>query len=479
MGHHAPFAALASLALFCGCASVSPDKSFREVQALAAERGIAHVRWNQDSRADAEAAQAVHELLEHELTADVAVQIALLGNQRLQATFEELGIAQADLVQAGLLRNPVFYGEVRFPPHPRVSPLELDVVQNFMDLFLLPLRKRLAEAQLESVKAQVAGAVLELAAKTRVDFYALQAALQMLQLQTTIVEAQSASADAAQRVHDAGNTTDLDLANEKALLAQAQIELVMAEEHMLDAREELTTTLGLPSGDFSLEPGLPEIPAQEPDAADLEAFALSRRLDLSAARADLEAFARAAGFARYQALNEVNLGLHLEREPEGTTTIGPSLELSLPIFDRGVAARARALAMLRQSERRYDALVIQARSEVRRERNHVLSARKRAEHFRVTLLPLREQIVQDTLLRYNGMLVGVFQLLQAKQEAIEAGKDYVEALQEYWTARTELELTVGGRMPEGTQADEPGGAAPAEPKPVEDAHKEHQHGEKP
>src|SRR5690349_11734462 len=126
MRFHSFLAAVSTVAI-AGCASLSPHESYRDVQSLVAERGISSVHWNQDSQADAEAVHAIQNLLVQELTTDSAVQVALLGNARLQAAFEELGIAQADLVQAGLLRNPVFYGELRLPPHPSVSPLELDV----------------------------------------------------------------------------------------------------------------------------------------------------------------------------------------------------------------------------------------------------------------------------------------------------------------------------------------------------------------
>ncbi|HUR27086.1 MAG TPA: TolC family protein [Planctomycetota bacterium] len=470
--------AVVSFVALSSCASLSPQESFGNVQSLVAERGISSVRWNQDTQADAEALQAIRDLLARDLTPDSAVQIALLGNARLQATFEELGVAQADLVQAGMLSNPVFYGEVRFPPHPRVSPLELDVVQSFLDVFLMPMRKRIAEAQLEGVKARVAGAVLDLAAEVRSRYYELQGAEQLLDMHRTIVEAQEASADAAQRLHAAGNVTDLDLAREQALLAEVEIDLARAEQQALEARESLTVSMGVATTEFAMTARLPDLPELDPEAGDLEDLALSGRLDLSAARANLQATAQSAGLTRYQALSEGTLGIHLEREPENTTTIGPSLELSIPIFDRGQAVRARFSAELRRGEREYAARVLEVRSEVRRARSQMLSARRTVERFRDVLLPLREQIVQDTLLRYNGMLVGVFELLQAKKEAVHAGTEYVRALQEYWTARTELEHAVGGRMPDGAQKPHDQEPKPAQPNPAEDEHEGHQHGGK-
>lgn len=473
---------LAGATLLASCASVSPEKGFSDVRALVADRGIAQLHWNQGTPADAEALQAVRELLKSELTADAAVQIALLDNRRLQATLEDIGIAQADLVQAGLLSNPIFHGEIRFPAHP-TSPLELDVLENFFDLLLLPMRKRVAASQFEAVKLRVADAVLELASKTRSDFYSMQGAQQQVEMRRTIVLSEEAAVDAAERLHAAGNLTDLELANEQALLARARIELAAAEGQLLEAREVLTTAMGLWAEDIAITiaPQLPDLPEVEIDAAGLETLAVARRLDLAAARADVEASARAAGFASYQAIApRFDMGFHSEREPDGLTTIGPSLDIPIPIFDQGRPAKARALAMLRQSEQRYAALAIEARSQVRRARNHMLAARKRAEYEHAVVLPLRQQILQETLLRYNGMLVGVFQLLQAKEAEIEAGQEYIESLLEYWMARTELERAVGGRLPDANAAadakPETGAQAPTT-KPTEpEMHHDHQHG---
>jgi outer membrane protein, heavy metal efflux system len=474
---------LVSISILSACASVSPEDGFRDVKALAAQRGVEHVHWNQGTQADADAAQAVRELLQHELTADTAVEIALLENHNLQATLEELGIAQADLVQAGLLSNPVFRGEVRFPASP-VNPVELDLMQDFLELLMLPLRKRVAEAQLEAVKLRVANSVLMLASETRADFYVLQGADQLLEMRRTIVAAAEAAADAAQRLHDAGNTTDLDLANEQALLAQARIELASAEEMVLDLREKLTTAMGLWGEDVAVTvpARLPDLPFTEIDAAHMESLAVSQRLDLAAAQADVESFAQAAGLSNYQAfLPGVSLGAHLQREPDGTTTLGPAIEIPIPIFDQGRPAKARAGALLRQSEQRFAALAVEVRSEVRRARNHMLSARRRTEYGRTVLLPLRQKILEETQLRYNGMLVGIFQLLRAKEAEIEAGRDYIEALRDYWVSRTELEHAVGGRIPEvevGAKLNvhAPDDATPQEKSADPEIRPEHQHG---
>jgi cobalt-zinc-cadmium efflux system outer membrane protein len=440
--------ALPCLALACACASTDPGPAFEDVRALLGERGVENVHWNRGTAADAEVAESVGAMLQEELTVDAAVQIALLENASLQATYEELGIAQADLVQAGLLANPIFHGEIRFPGRPS-EPLELDISQDFLSIFLMPLRKRVAASELEAAKLRVANAVLEHTARTRAAFYALQAAQQMLEMRSDVSLATEASAEAAERFHDAGNITDLELASEKAIASQAMLELSIAEGEVYDAREELVARMGLWGADAMIRVGsrLPELPETETSPEDLESLALSRRLDLLAARADVETTAQSLGIARYaMLLPEVGVTAHLEREPDGTTTTGPSLDIPIPLFDQGQAARARGWAILRQSEARYIALAVEIRSEVRRARNRMLSSRSRAEYYRAVLLPLHETIVEETQLEYNAMLTGVFQLLQSKQAAIETGRTYIEALREYWLSRTELEHAVGGPL---------------------------------
>ena len=220
----AVFAAGTLAAGVTGCVTTPNDAGFGDVSRDVAERtGARHVTWNAGSPDDAAAAAAVGELLtRNELDADDAVQVALLNNRRLQATYEDLGVAQADLVQAGLLRNPVFDAEVKFGEGGGGTMVELAVVQEFLDVFQIPLRRRVAARALDAAKLRVTSAAVDLAGAVRSAFYAHQAAAQTLELRQSVAEAAAASADFARRLHDAGNITDLQLAQEQALHEQAQ-----------------------------------------------------------------------------------------------------------------------------------------------------------------------------------------------------------------------------------------------------------------
>jgi cobalt-zinc-cadmium efflux system outer membrane protein len=104
----------------------------------------------------------------------------MLNNRDLQGTYTELGVAQADLVQAGFFRNPILDAAVLFPLSGVRPDLQLSVVISFLDALYVPLRKRVAAAQFEDAKLRVTGTVLDFAAQVRAAFYGHQANEQTL-----------------------------------------------------------------------------------------------------------------------------------------------------------------------------------------------------------------------------------------------------------------------------------------------------------
>jgi len=449
-----------SIGLISGCATASKGAGFREVTQTVEDRTGFRVHWNQGTPEDAQVTEKLQALLQEELTAETAIQIALLNNGALQATFEELGIAQADFVQAGLLKNPVFAGHVRFPDKSdEGTNTEFSVSQDFLALFLRPVRKKLAAAQLEEAKLQVSAAVLGLAAEVRSAYYTLQGAEQTHRMLGTIVQAAQAAVELAERQHAAGNINDLMLANEQAAFQQARLDLTRSEAEVSAERERLNRLLGLETrGTWKISDRLPDLPAEEFSAQDLEAKALSESLDLAAARQEVLVLEEALALIRRGVVPSVNVGADTEREPDGTRVTGPNFEMELPIFDRRQAALARAEAQLRQSRQRLSALETRIRSEVRTALDRVRISREVVERYRSTLIPLREKIVAESQKHYNFMLIGVFQLLQAKRDEVDAYREYIEAFRDYWNARTDLERAVNG----GLIAGEMGPRSPAE-----------------
>jgi len=438
--------------LVAGC-TVPREAGFPDVQKLVGDRGVERIQWNRGGPEDEQVAALVRDLLQKDLTIATATEVALLNNARLQATYERLGVAQADLVQAGLLRNPTLAASLHVPisgggpAFTAQTGYEVSIVGEFLDLFLMPLRKRFARAELERVKLDVGDAVLDLAAQVRAAFYTVQAAQQMAQMRATIVEAAQASAELAARQHEAGNLSDLDLASEQALYAQARLDLQRSQAQLLADREHLTELLGLwgRNVEWKLTAPLPDLPPAEPKLDHVETFAIEHRLDLKAARAEVEIAAASLNLTRKtRFISAASLGGHIDKDPEGVTFAGPNLELQLPIFDQGQASVARLAAQLRQAQKLMDARAVAIRSQVRAARARLLANRSAVEYYRATLLPIRERIVKLSQQRYNAMLLGVYQLLQARQAEANAYREYIEAVRDYWMARSDLERAMGG-----------------------------------
>jgi len=218
-----------SAALVAGCASVPPKGGFADVQRMIGQRTGLTVHWDQGKPEDRAARERVQSLLQEPLTAEAAVQIALLNNPTLQATYEELGIAQADLVQAGLLQNPVFIGSWRSSNHTSVLNSEYALAQNFLNIFLLPLRKKLAAAQFEQAKLRVSNAVLGFSVQVRTAYYTLQGAEQVHTMRQAVIQAAEAARELAERQHKAGNINDLELATQQGAFQQARLELTQSD----------------------------------------------------------------------------------------------------------------------------------------------------------------------------------------------------------------------------------------------------------
>ena len=253
--------------------------------------------WNNGTDLDKDAAAKLASLLEKKLTADDAVQIALLNNRELQGFYADLGVAQADLVQAGLLSNPIFDAAIKWPAPGGGRPdLELAAVMNFLDIFYLPLRKRVAAARFEEAKTRVGGLVLDFAVRVRTAFYVHQANEQMLELRQTIVQALSASFDVTQRLHQAGNITELDFARERALLESGKLALRSAEVAVRQSREELNILMGLwgKQTEWQTDRRLPDIPPQPIPSENIEPVALNRSVDLLQRPATIAVRGRAA-----------------------------------------------------------------------------------------------------------------------------------------------------------------------------------------
>jgi cobalt-zinc-cadmium efflux system outer membrane protein len=437
------------LVFVSGCATVVMNAGFDEVRSTVEARSASKIFWNNGTDLDKEAAEKVDSLLKAKLTADEAVQIALLNNRDLQAVYSDLGVAQADLVQAGLFNNPIFEAALKFPTSGGQTNLEFVTVMNFLDIFYMPLRKRVAGTRFEEAKLRVTGAVLDLAARARTAFYLHLANEQMLELRQTIVQALNASLDVARRLNEAGNITDLDLARERALAEAGKLALRSAEIAARQSRERLNDLMGLwgKNTEWQADGRLPDIPGQAMPTEDIERVALTRSIDLSHARQRIIVAGEQLGFNKATALiPELGFGPFAERN-EGAWEVGPVLEFPIPLFDQGQARIGRAAADLRRTQQEYYALAVRIRSTARAVRDRMEGFRDRALYYRDIMLPLHERIVNESQLQYNAMQLGPIQLLRAKEQQIETAVAYIEALRDYWLARGDFGQILSGRLP--------------------------------
>lgn len=441
---------VAAAVLLAGCSGGPEDAGFPEVQRDVAKALPQEIRWNRGSKEDAEAAEAVRRLLEAELTVDAGVQVALLNDPHLQAEFEELGVAQADLVQAGLLSNPVFSAGVGFPSgSPGGTAWSLDVVQDFLDLLTLSARKDIARADLEAARLRVADAVLAHAARAKSAWYAAVGAAQAAEVRRRIADAADASAELAKRLREAGNLSELELARERGHAEEARRARARADAEAELAREDLNRALGLWGAQTSWKAPakLPELPAAEAPLERLESVAVGRRLDLAAAVAGKRSAELRLGLARdLRWIGGFSAGAWAERDSDRQWIAGPRVSLAIPLFDRRQGEIAALEALARQRGDRIWADAVRIRSEVRAARIRVVAARALAEHQRDVVVPLRERIVELTQKEYNFMLAGVPDLIAAKQREYEAYVELVNGVRDYWTARAELERAIGARL---------------------------------
>ena len=406
--------------------------------------------WQQNSTARERAASSVKKYLRGPLTVAGAVQVALLNNRHLQQTFEEIGIAKADVIEAVTLPNPSVDFEVQFP----VAASELNrygwlVAQEFAQILMIPLKKKISEERLEAAELRVAAEVLDLVADVKEAYFRVQADQQLLGRLKIIQKTNAASLDLAQKQFEAGNVTDLDMLQMQSGYSQGRMDIARAETGLNTRREELNRLLGLWGTQTEWEIRGDLLPAPKSDFSldHLESMAVSHRLDLRAAYRDLTSLVSALGLTRiYRWVPVLDFGFGGERDIDGALNMGPSFRLEVPIFNQGQARIARGEADLRRSEARFEALAVDIRSEVRQYRNQLVSLQDQAEFYRREVLPRRIQAVNHSLLQYNAMQISPYALFQAKADELASERGYIDALRDYWIARARLEGTVGGTL---------------------------------
>ncbi|MBC7942592.1 MAG: TolC family protein [Chitinophagaceae bacterium] len=439
-------ALLTSAAVLGGCTSFTPDGGFGAVERTTKERIGKDLQWAR-SDADFDAiARRVAELMAEPLTVDDAVQVALLSNRGLQAGFQELGITEAEVVQAGRLPNPGFsFG--RFSQGDE-REIERGVHFNLARLVAMPLIGRMEARRFEQVKGRVAMSVLSLAADTRKAYFTALAAEETVRYMRQVKQAADASAELARRMEQVGNFNKLQRAREQSFYANAVLQLARAEQAQRSTRERLVRLLGVwgSQTQFVLPERLPDLPPSPMELPDIEQVALAQRLDVQGAKLAAEQTASNLGLTRTtRFVNVLELGLVRNSSNEAPTQRGWEIGLELPLFDWGGARVARAEAIYMQTLHRAAETAINARSEVREAYTGYRSAYDIARHHRDEVVPLNQRIAEENVLRYNGMLIGVFELLADARTQIASVNASIEALRDFWIAQADLDMALIGK----------------------------------
>jgi cobalt-zinc-cadmium efflux system outer membrane protein len=344
----------------------------------------------------------------------------------------------------------------------------VSLVQDFLDLIVMPLRKQIAKEEFEAATLNVANRALEVAAEVEKAFVAAQADVELVAFRRTVVEGAGAAADLSTRQLAAGNVSELDRATQAATYQQAKLDLTREEIELLEARERVNRLLGLwgETTNWRFAEPLPSMPDADPKLDHLESFAMNRRLDVAVAKRRAALLSKAVDLARTTRLvGRLDVGVDMHQDPNGPLLLGPNLVIELPIFDQRQATIARLEAQRRQMERRLQEVAVDARSEVRLAALRLDTGRQMVLHYREVLVPLRKTVSEQALLHYNGMFISAFQLLAVKQGELDARRGYLESLRDYWIARAELARALGGSLPPSSQPEPPTAQPPPAPTP--------------
>ena len=458
-----PYAFVTFLSAFVlsGCASLSIDRNVSDGIALAHEKeGVAPtLRWSDAERDRARA--EVDKLLEKPLSVDDAARLAVALSGSFQAMLFESSARSAEATQSARLPNPVFTFERLIRRQDGNVEKDINRMLSFsvFDMLLLPARLRAADYQQQQLRIGIAGDVVDAAAKARQAWVRAVASQQAANYAEQVKTAADAGADLARQMQQVGNFSKLQRAREQAFYADAVAQFARARQAATSAREELVRTLGLSAEQaqrLALPDRLPDLPATPEDESVLARTALEERLDVRMARAELAYLAQQQGLTRITSYVD---GLQLAGERNSQSGKSPQtgylLDMPLPIFDFGDARRAQASAAYMAALNRTAGVGARATSEVRDSYDVYRTAFDIARHYRDEIVPLRKAIADEVLLQYNGMLIGVFELLADSREQIGSVIQAIEAQREFWLADAALRANLIGR---------PLGAVPVEMK---------------
>jgi outer membrane protein TolC len=439
-----------------GCASFSPDGGITVVANLAGEtihKEVVSIRTEDDAlRADA----AVKDLLRRGLTVDTAVQIALLNNRGLQASYNELALAETDLVQASLPPNPTF--SISRISGDGAIEIERQVVGDILALATLPFRSEIARQRFQKAQLRAAEETLGLASDVRRAYYRAVAANELAGVLTEAKSTAQATAELAEKLGQTGSLNKLDQAREQVFYAETTADLATIRQDATSSRERLIRLLGLWDGEtgIRLPQKLPMLPPRPLSLPRIEVDAVEHRIDLQIARIELGALAKSLDLTQASRLVTMLDVAGIDRKTRDPDTApfrerGFDVQFQIPIFDGGEVRVRQATETYNQAFNLLTEKAVNVRSEARDAYRAYRSTYDIAQHYQREVLPLRKIITEEMQLRFGSMQVDVFALLTEAKQRIAAMRAATEAKRDFWLAQSELQSTVNGGNRAGSQ----------------------------
>ncbi len=459
-------AAVATALFLAGCALPAAAETTADTRALVADRVGVAPTWH--ASADDAAGTAPRILSERD-----AIDVALRRSRHLQALLARAAAETNEARADAAFPNPMLDLGVRWP-HGGGGPIvDAGLVASLVDILRLPARRDAAALATRGAALDAAAGIVDAITEVRVAWVEAVAAEERVALETDVAESAAIAADLAARQFAAGTLAALDAHRHRVFAEEEAVALERSRVAAAAARERLVRALGV-FGDearIAVPAALPPLPESAARPGDLERVAVARRLDLERARVAVIAARLAAGIADDERLlPDAELGGSFERESDGARSSGPSIGIELPLSERGAAHAAAADAAVREAEANLYDLAVRVRSEVRESAAALDGAHAVVRRFDETILPLRAAGVEEAQLHYNGMLIGVYDLLDEKRDELRARRDAVDARRELRLARIALDAALGGNpAPED-------GAVPAAAKPATTTPQHHDHG---